>query len=118
MQSAAKILAFPLCRHPNEMDRKRIERALQSRSRYRYVVPSVVPVEGGYRIESPCCSRNIDPDGGVIDVALLHYEAPQALWSLYSRDHRKGTWVLHSHFERLHEILDLLKTDPQRRFWQ
>ena len=27
--------------HPNDLDRKRIERALKSRKRYRYVTPSV-----------------------------------------------------------------------------
>ena len=59
--------------HPNDFDRKRIERALKARKRYRYVTPRVAAVTDGYRIESPCCSRNIDPDGGVVDVALLLY---------------------------------------------
>lgn len=49
-----------LIAHPNELDRKRIERALISRKHYRYVLPSVTPVKAGYLIESPCCSRNID----------------------------------------------------------
>ena len=46
--------------HPNDLDRKRIERALKVRKRYRYVTPNVTTTVGGYRIESPCCSRNID----------------------------------------------------------
>lgn len=41
--------------HPNDVDRKRIERAIKTRKRYRYVSPSVLAVSGGYRIESPCC---------------------------------------------------------------
>ncbi|MGY3371859.1 hypothetical protein ACVWZL_008984 [Bradyrhizobium sp. GM2.4] len=57
--------------HPNELDRKRIERALISRKHS----PSVTPVKAGYLIESPCCSRNIVNDGGQIDVALFHYDA-------------------------------------------
>jgi hypothetical protein len=57
--------------HPNELDRRRIERLLKRRKRYRYVSPTVEAVTSGYRVESPCCSRNIDREGGVVDVALL-----------------------------------------------
>ena len=42
---------------PNDLDLKRIQRGLESRRRYRYVSPVVAPVEAGYRIEAPCCSR-------------------------------------------------------------
>ena len=75
MQLASQIQAVvrPFA-HPNDLDRKRIERALKSRKRYRYVTPSVTTTIGGYQIESPCCSRNIDRDGGVVDVALLLHE--------------------------------------------
>ena len=61
--------------HPNQLDCKRIERALGRRERYRYVTPQVIPdeEEHGYRIESPCCSRNVEPSGGIIDIALLKY---------------------------------------------
>jgi hypothetical protein len=106
--------------HPNDFDRKRIERALQSRKRYRYVSPSVAVVAGGYRIESPCCSRNIDPDGGVIDVALILYEvdADGAAWQLFRKDHDSETWELDSTYERLIELLDRLNVDPERLFWQ
>lgn len=65
--------------HPNELDRKRIERALISRKHS----PSVTPVKAGYLIESPCCSRNIDNDGGQIDVALFHYDAVSGIWKLF-----------------------------------
>jgi len=49
----------------------RILGALQERVRYRYVQPVVVPAACGWKIVSPCCSRNVDPHGGIIDVAWL-----------------------------------------------
>lgn len=104
--------------HPNDLDRKRIERALKARKRYRYVVPSVRTTEGGYRIESPCCSRNIDKEGGVIDVALLQYDMEHGIWQLYRKDHGCGQWNFHSSYERLPELLELLNVDPERVFWQ
>jgi hypothetical protein len=112
--------AIPLgrCPHPNDLDLKRIKRALQARKRYRYVRPKVLAVAGGYRIESPCCSRNIDADGGIIDVALLQYDLEQNAWQIYRKDHRYGTWELHSTSLRLPEVLERLNTDPERKFWQ
>ena len=111
---------FPLgrCPHPNDPDLKRIERALRARKRYRYVLPKVLAVAGGYRIESPCCSRNIDADGGIIDVALIQYDLEQSAWQLYRKDHRNGTWEFHSTCLRLPEVLERLNTDPERKFWQ
>ena len=104
--------------HPNDLDCKRIERALKSRKRYRYVTPSVTTTIGGYRIESPCCSRNIDRDGGVVDVALLLHDAEGATWQLFRKDHKNGLWQLDSTHERLPSALERLKVDPERRFWQ
>ena len=104
--------------HPNEFDLKRIERALKGRLRYRYVTPGVLAVSGGYRIESPCCSRNIDRDGGVVDVALLLYEEGRGAWRLFRKDHGRGSWELHSIHARLNELLEELIADPGRRFWQ
>lgn len=104
--------------HPNDLDLRRIERALSTRKRYRYVSPSVAPVTNGYRIESPCCSRNIDPDGGVVDVALLQYDARRALWRLFRKDHENGAWEFHSIHDRLIELLESLNIDPDRKFWQ
>lgn len=104
--------------HPNELDRKRIERALRGRKRYRYVSPAVEAVTGGYRIESPCCSRNIDPEGGVIDVALMLHEPIAGSWKLFAKNHRNGTWTFHSRHLRLGAALDLLSEDPERCFWQ
>jgi hypothetical protein len=102
---------------PNDVDRRRIERALDNRERYRYVRPTVEPVENGYRIISPCCSRNIDPEGGAIDIARLEYDETCARWNLYSRDHEQGVWVWRAE-GRLSELLVQLNTDPQRIFWQ
>jgi len=107
-----------LAAHPNDVDRKRIERALQDRKRYRYVSPSVTPVSDGYRIESPCCSRNVDPDGGIIDVALFKFDADCSAWNLFRKDHTKASWELHSSYRRLPDLLNLLKDDPDREFWQ
>ena len=104
--------------HPNELDRRRIERALKARKRYRYVSPSVAAVAGGYRIQSPCCSRNIDPDGGIVDIALVLYDANRAGWQLFRKDHGKGIWEVDGTFDRLAELLDLLNADPERKFWQ
>jgi len=104
--------------HPNDLDRKRIERALKSRKRYRYVTPSVTTTIGGYRIESPCCSRNIDQDGGVVDVALLLHDADAARWQLFRKDHRKDLWQLDSTHDRLPTALERLNADPERMFWQ
>lgn len=104
--------------HPNEFDRKRIERALAARQRYRYVAPSVVAIAGGYRIESPCCSRNVDTEGGVIDVAFIEYHVASQTWRLYQKDHAKAEWMLEACYGRLHEALDKLKEDPDRKFWQ
>jgi hypothetical protein len=104
--------------HPNEFDRKRIERALKARKRYRYVSPSVAAVAGGYRIESPCCSRNIDPEGGVVDIALVIQDSNRGTWQLFRKDHVKGVWEADCTFDRLVELLDLLNADPERKFWQ
>jgi DUF3024 family protein len=103
---------------PNEFDRKRIERALAARKRYRYVAPSVRLTDGGYVIESPCCSRNVDASGGRIDVALLQYVAGESLWRLYRKPHDVNRWHLHGTFNGLMELLREVNTDPLRLFWQ
>ncbi len=102
--------------HPNELDRRRIERALKGRQRYLYVEPAVVPVAGGYRVESPCCSRNVDPDGGIVDVALIQFR--EGDWRLFRKDHTGGTWAFHSNYPRLGDLLELLNVDADRLFWQ
>ena len=103
--------------HPNELDCKRIQRALSGRERYRYVKPRVHPVHKGYRVESPCCSRNIDKDGGVIDIARLEYLPGQGGWLLYRKDHRLGQWEAYAEMRSLADALEVLKCDPLRMFW-
>jgi hypothetical protein len=97
------------------IDSRRILRALRHRVRYRYVQPEVVRDEAGWRIVSPCCSRNVDTSGGVIDIALLRFEAP--LWRLCARDHALGTWVDVEESEQLSDLLDAICLDPKRQFW-
>ena len=106
-----------LCPHPNEVDCKRIERALGDRERYRYVAPSVHPVHNGYQVASPCCSRNIDKDGGVIDIARLEYLPGQGGWRLYRKDHSSDQWECYAALDNLMDILEVLKCDPLRVFW-
>ncbi len=103
---------------PNEFDYKRIQRALEQRRRYRYVKPMLLKTANGYRIQSPCCSRNIDPDGGVIDIALLLFDERKGNWRLLRKDHAIGVWELDSEFQRLAELLAHLNEDADRRFWQ
>ncbi|MCA1458198.1 hypothetical protein I6F35_34290 [Bradyrhizobium sp. BRP22] len=103
--------------HPNELDCKRIERALSARKRYRYVSPKVKAVRGGYLIESPCCSRNIDADGGLIDVALIHYDTVCGMWKLFHKNHANGSWEFYSIYHRLISAIEDLNTDSERLFW-
>lgn len=102
----------------------RLERALRERVRYRYVHPRVLgEPDGGYRIESPCCSRNVDPTGGVIDIALLQPcpaaggGGPTGHWMMFSRDHAAGRWQSHGEPGTLDQLLDILCVDAERVFW-
>lgn len=119
MRSAAMTSAnLRLSPHPNDLDRKRIERGLENRKRYRYVSPLVKATAGGYHISSPCCSRNIDPEGGIVDVALLIHEVDTGRWQLYAREHAARRWGLHSIHEKLSDALEEINLDPERVFWQ
>ena len=104
--------------HPNEFDLKRIERMLEHRVRYRYVSPVVQAIDEGYLVMSPCCSRNIDAGGGVIDIARIKYDYPKNEWRIYHKDHGLAVWVLHSTAKTLHELISHLNEDPSRVFWQ
>jgi hypothetical protein len=104
--------------HPNELDLRRIERALRNRERYRYVTPSVVATDDGYLVRSPCCSRNVDPAGGEIDVAWLRWSGGDRGWELLGRDHGGGRWIADASFARLADLLNRLNHDPDRKFWQ
>lgn len=104
--------------HPNELDRKRIERGLSARKRYLYVSPNVTPVRGGYLIESPCCSRNIDKNGALVDVALILYDSVSGIWKLFHKNHAGEVWEFYSLYHRLTPAIDELNADPERLFWQ
>jgi hypothetical protein len=98
-------------------EKKQIERAIGKRVRYRYVRPTVRATPEGILVESPCCSRRVEPDGGVVDIALLQHWPPGE-WRLYRKDHSTATWQLHSLHEGLADLLEPLKEDPERIFWQ
>ena len=102
--------------HPNELDLRRIGRLLKQRARYRYVSPSVQAVPGGYCIVSPCCSRNIDQQGGLIDIARIDWAA--GVWTLYSRDHVGQVWLMYTQSGRLDRLMDCINEDSKRVFWQ
>ncbi|MGA8172655.1 MAG: hypothetical protein WB816_17730 [Methylocystis sp.] len=112
------IAGAPASAQPNEFDYRRIQRALKQRRRYRYVTPLLLKTANGYRIQSPCCSRNVDPDGGLIDIALLLFDDSNGNWRLLRKDHAAGAWELDSVFPRLAELLAYLGEDAERRFWK
>ena len=94
----------------------RLQRALHQRLRYRYVKPSVLAEGDNLRIQSPCCSRNVDPQGGMIDIALL-VPGATGRWCLCARDHASGTWITRFQNESLDVVLDHLCVDTERQFW-
>jgi hypothetical protein len=98
------------------LDVRRIEKALRERARYKYVHPRVEREGLGWKIVSPNCSRNIDPQGGEIDIAWL-VPSSQGGWLLYSRDHSLDCWQLRGR-GALPALLAQLSADPQREFWQ
>lgn len=112
----AAAVAAPESGQVHDFMQHRLERALLQRVRYRYVQPSVLREGNSFRIQSPCCSRNVDPTGGLIDIALLVPGAAQR-WCLFARDHVNGTWVPRFTDEALEQLLDLLCVDSERQFW-
>ncbi|MBL8387234.1 MAG: hypothetical protein JNK17_03265 [Hydrogenophaga sp.] len=93
-----------------------IERALKDRARYRYVQPRVLPEGDAFRIEAPCCSRNVDKEGGVIDIALLR-PVPDGSWQVYARNHPMGIWELQARGLTLGDALETVCIDADRIFW-
>ena len=94
----------------------RIEKSLQQRTRYRYVHPTVSRVGSDYLVSSPCCSRNVDPDGGVIEIALFT-PLNGGGWLLSARDHASQQWVQYDEAPHLQPLLDQVCADPTRVFW-
>ena len=100
------------------LDARRIANALDGRTRYKYVSPRVVREGLGWKIVSPNCSRNIDPEGGEIDIAWLVPDAAGGGWLLHARDHAQQCWQLRRREPSLAPLLAHLCADPQREFWQ
>ncbi len=115
--SCAPGLAAAACGHPNDVDRRRIERALWQRVRYRYVRPAVRAAACGYCIESPCCSRRVDERGGTILIAWIEFLPESGRWRLYWRDHAQHAWRRHAEYVALAALLGDLNTDRARLFW-
>jgi len=101
----------------SSLDARRIENALAARSRYKYVQPRVEREGLGWKVVSPNCSRNIDPQGGEIDIAWIVPHNGGG-WLLFSRDHAQDCWQLRHHEALLPAVLDHLCADPAREFWQ
>ncbi len=54
----------------------------------------------------------------MVDVALMLYDADNAKWQLFRKDHAANAWELHSTYDTLHDVLNRLNADPERTFWQ
>ena len=96
---------------------RRIERALAARTRYKYVRPRVEAEGAGWKIVSPNCSRNIDPDGGEIDIAWF-VPAAGARWDLHARDHAAAAWRLTAAGVTLDDALARVCADAAREYWR
>ncbi|MDA8389516.1 MAG: DUF3024 domain-containing protein [Gammaproteobacteria bacterium] len=116
-QDAAAHIGPDRCGHPNDVDRRRIERALAHRARYRYVRPTVRAAACGYCIESPCCSRHVDDGGATILIAWIEFVPASGCWRLYWRDHAQQAWRGHAEYVALAALLGDLNTDRARVFW-
>jgi hypothetical protein len=122
-----KAVAAPAHGQVCDFMQHRLERALRERVRYRYVRPRVLHEGESFRIQSPCCSRNVDPSGGMIDIALLIplaavagdtvSDRPPQRWSLCARNHARESWESKYEGEQLDELLDILCIDHERQFW-
>lgn len=109
--------AAPLRRPVANLTQARIERALKERTRYRYVRPQVVAEGRGWKVVSPCCSRRVDPEGGIIDIAWIE-PLGDGCWRLHVRDHARARWEPAVDARQLQPLLDHLCADPHREFWK
>jgi hypothetical protein len=105
--SRGKVVAF---------DQARIERALVKRQRYRYVQPRVEREGTGWKVVSPNCSRNIDPNGGEIPVAWFE-PLGDGRWALHSHDHARKAWCTEASAIALDDAIERVCADPLGRFW-
>ncbi|TCF97534.1 hypothetical protein BZM26_30880 [Paraburkholderia strydomiana] len=99
-----------------DLTKRQIEQALRERARYRYVLPRVLRDGQGFRVESPCCSRNVDVNGGLIDIARLTRD-DDGMWHLSARDHTSHRWMPQHESTDLAELLDTLCIDRECVFW-
>jgi hypothetical protein len=102
------------------LDVRRVERALARRTRYRYVQPRVQAQAGapGWVIVSPNCSRNVDPDGGVIDIAWFEpARGKPATWRLHRRDQAGARWMLVAEGLTLAQAAEQVCSDPLGVWW-
>jgi len=109
---------FPLGVPPsNDLDLKRIERALRARKRYRYVLPKVLAWLADIGSKAVLLSEHrrrwrnyrcrFDPiRPGAERMAAL------------SKGSSERDMEFHSTCLRLPEVLERLNTDPERKFWQ
>lgn len=109
-------LAHARARRERQREGAVIEAALRQRVRYRYVQPRIDALGEGWVIHSPCCSRNVDAEGGEIAIAWLQ-RTPDGQWCLHARDHGAQRWRAHTIDAELQVLLDLVCLDPQREFW-
>jgi len=98
-----------------DADLQRIVQALAGRSRYRYVQPLVQREGAGWKIVSPNCSRQIDPEGGLIDIAWLCPSGGR--WQVHARRHQPAQWERVAQGLSLDEALAQVCLDPVGRFW-
>ena len=102
------------------LDARRIQRALEGRSRYRYVQPGLHAVAaadgGGWAVRSPNCSRNIDAQGGEIPIAWFQ-PGQGNRWRLHAYDHAASAWVLQADDLALAQALALVCADDARLYW-
>lgn len=98
-----------------DLTQRRIERALRKRERYRYVQPEVQVLDGGWCVRSPCCSRRVDAQGGVIDIAWL-LPLSASCWRLHAREHEQARWRAVAEGS-LNQLLAHLVNDPLHEFW-
>lgn len=99
-----------------DLSRARIERALAARKRYKYVQPRVESENGGWKIVSPNCSRNVDPEGRDIGIAWL-LPTGDGTWLLHARDHMNDCWRLEASGLALAAALQQVCEDPLRVYW-
>ncbi len=97
------------------LDRARIVRALRGRSRYKYVKPRVEPEGRGWKIVSPNCSRNVDPDGGEIPIAWFEPDG-ESRWTLHAHD--DTGWVAKAGGLTLEAALVVVCSDTAREYWR